>query len=735
MRSNATLWARIRPHRETLALALILMLAAFFRFWQLRSIPPGFHYDEAYEALEAWRVLTQRGYHPVFFAGNFGVEPMFIYLTSLAFMLFGLTPAVMRGVAAVMGTLTVAALYGLGQELARADDRIPPVSPLLAALVLAAMRWHVLFSRVGIEPVLVPFFLVLSLWALWRALRIGTPWSWLILGLVTGLSLYTYPAGRLVPLVVAVAIMAIALGDRGRLSRGIGDRSGSRDAYTQCTGGVTVPPRGGGLLFLPRGRSAGQWPGILLAGGVAVLIAAPLLVNFARHPDQLLLRSSQIAVEAEGAARGSLAGNLLAALGMFSLRGDRDPRSNIPGMPALDPLMSIVFLVGLGLAIWHWRRPVFSNLLLGGLIMLAPTILSEYAPHFRRALGTTPVVAMLCGLGLAAMLGRPGEGKSAQVPWRLKETGLPTAELAAGMDRLRALGRIIIVATILAGSTVLSAAAYFGRWGRDAALYYAYDQGLWEIGQYALGLPKGEPILITPRPATDATLAFAFRDGPPVRHFDGRHAFVIPSVTSGEASPATYIIIEHEDFRATHLLRGLFPEATEVRSFLDRDGEVYARAFRVPDTRSPSRQPGYPTGGRWPGLELVGYDLNQRTFRPGDTIYLQLWWRAHKPIERDWTVFTHVLGPRRPDGTTLWAGDDSPPGRGSLPTTDWSPGDLVLDEYQIRLPDDMPPGEYPLEVGLYDPARGGERAILELSPGVADPAGQDSLLLPSIRVQ
>ena len=720
MRSDPTPPGQIRPHRETLALALILILAAFFRFYQLRSIPPGFHYDEAYEALEAWRVLTQRGYHPVFFAGNFGVEPMFIYLTSLAFRLFGLraAPTVMRGVAAAMGTLTVAALYGLGRELARADDRIPPIAALLAALVLASMRWHVLFSRVGIEPVLVPFFLVLSLWALWRALRIGTPWAWLILGMATGLSIYTYPAGRLMPLTVAAAVMAIALGGRGRLSRGIGDRFG----YTQCT-------------FLSRSPGHSRRPGILLAAGVAVLIAAPLLLNFARHPDQLLLRSSQIAVGTEGATRGSLVGNLLATLGMFSLRGDIDPRSNIPGMPALDPLMSIALLIGLGLAVWRWRRPVFSSLLLAGLIMLMPTILSEYAPHFRRALGTTPVVAMLCGLGLAAMLGRPDKGQGAQVPWRLKETGLPPAELSAAMDRLRALGRIIIVATILTGSALLSAAAYFGRWGRDAALYYAYDQGLWEIGQYALGLPNGETILITPRPATDATLAFAFRDGPPVRHFDGRHAFVIPHTTTGDASPATYIIIEHEDFRATQLLRELFPGATEVKSFLDRDGDVYGRAFRVPDTRSLGRQPGYPASGRWPGMELVGYDLNQQAFRPGDTIYLQLWWHAQEPIGRDLTVFTHVLGPLRSDSTTLWAGDDSRPGRGSLPTTTWSPGDLVLDEYQLRLPDDMPPGEYPLEVGLYDPAHGSERAVLESSLGVPNLAGQDSLLLSSIRVQ
>ena len=189
-----------------LALLLITALAASLRFWQLDRIPPGFHYDEAYEALEAWRVLTQRGYHPIFFPGNFGVEPIFIYLTSLAFRLFGETPTVMRGVAALIGTLTVPALYALGRELTRSDKLVPAALPLFAAFALAIMRWHIFFSRVGIEPILVPFLLTLMLWAYWRARRTNSLVAWIAFGLMAGLGPYTYPAGRLLP------VIALALG-------------------------------------------------------------------------------------------------------------------------------------------------------------------------------------------------------------------------------------------------------------------------------------------------------------------------------------------------------------------------------------------------------------------------------------------------------------------------------------------------------------------------------------------
>ena len=80
--------------------------------------------------------------------------------------------------------------------------------------------------------------------------------------------------------------------------------------------------------------------------------------------------------------------------------------------------------------------------------------------------------------------------------------------------------------------------------------------------------------------------------------------------------------------------------------------------------------------------------------------------RNRRILIEDWTVFTHLLGPAKPDGSTVWAGHDAQPGQGSVPTTTWAPGDLILDEYQLQLPPDAPPGEYEIEVGLYDPASG-----------------------------
>ena len=78
-------WALRFTRFDWLLLLAVFALAVFFRLWQQGQVPPGFNFDEAYESLEAHRLLTQPGYHPIYFTGNWGITPLEIYLTALAF--------------------------------------------------------------------------------------------------------------------------------------------------------------------------------------------------------------------------------------------------------------------------------------------------------------------------------------------------------------------------------------------------------------------------------------------------------------------------------------------------------------------------------------------------------------------------------------------------------------------------------------------------------------------------
>jgi hypothetical protein len=102
------------------------------------------------------------------------------------------------------------------------------------------------------------------------------------------------------------------------------------------------------------------------------------------------------------------------------------------------------------------------------------------------------------------------------------------------------------------------------------------------------------------------------------------------------------------------------------------------------------------------GILLQGYDLNPEAPNPGDPLALTLFWRATETPSQDYTIFVHLVDS---SGDQV-AVADSPPVNGDYPTTLWQAGEQILDEHTMLLPADLPPGEYSLAVGLYDPNSG-----------------------------
>jgi hypothetical protein len=94
-------------------------------------------------------------------------------------------------------------------------------------------------------------------------------------------------------------------------------------------------------------------------------------------------------------------------------------------------------------------------------------------------------------------------------------------------------------------------------------------------------------------------------------------------------------------------------------------------------------------------IQLLGYDLNQRDFRPGERLKMVLYWYARQPVPYGYAVFVHVST----GGPPLAQADaQNPAGR---PTLKWTPDGYIRDPYVIILPDSLPPGEYQLTAGLY----------------------------------
>ena len=124
-------------------------------------------------------------------------------------------------------------------------------------------------------------------------------------------------------------------------------------------------------------------------------------------------------------------------------------------------------------------------------------------------------------------------------------------------------------------------------------------------------------------------------------------------------------------------------------------------------------------------VELIGYDLPAGPWQPGDTVPLTLFWQRQGPILEDYSVFVHLLDRSgQPAAQT-----DSAPVGGSRPTSGWREGEVIVDRHGLLLSDDLPPGEYALQVGLYLPATG-ERLVVKDAHG----ASADSLPLGPLEI-
>jgi hypothetical protein len=129
-------------------------------------------------------------------------------------------------------------------------------------------------------------------------------------------------------------------------------------------------------------------------------------------------------------------------------------------------------------------------------------------------------------------------------------------------------------------------------------------------------------------------------------------------------------------------------------------GKLAIQPGPPPPAATPPTHPlAFTLGGK---IALTGYDLASGPLRPGDQLDLTLHWADLAPVDLDYTVFVHVLD----SSEKVVAQRDQPPAAGARPTSSWFPDDAILDRYAIALPATLPPGDYAVEVGLYNPTDG-----------------------------
>ncbi|MBE2199288.1 MAG: DUF2142 domain-containing protein [Anaerolinea sp.] len=98
-------------------------------------------------------------------------------------------------------------------------------------------------------------------------------------------------------------------------------------------------------------------------------------------------------------------------------------------------------------------------------------------------------------------------------------------------------------------------------------------------------------------------------------------------------------------------------------------------------------------------IQLVDAQVSASSARPGDTVFVDVTWQVTGAPGSDFTTLIHLAMAGQPP----LAQADGPPLGGDYPTGVWAAGEVIVDRYELTLPEEgVADGRYPIWIGMYD---------------------------------
>jgi 4-amino-4-deoxy-L-arabinose transferase-like glycosyltransferase len=632
-------------------MAFILLAAAILRIYGLNNLsPPGLEHDEVAHWLINRDILA--GQHAIYFTEAFGHEAGFHYIQSSFQVLLGDNVLALRLPSAFAGLLLVAVSFALARRLF--DLR----TALLSASLMAILFWPIFYSRLALRAIALPLLSGLSAYFWWRGwqyglkegesiqrngdllpsrLRLDSPYlSFILAGLFAALSLYIYMAGRVVPLFYLLFTIYLLLFHHPALRR--------------------------------------RWRGVLLFFLVFLILASPLIIFLLTNPGA----EARIS-EVNGPLLGLLAGDLgpvvensLKFLAMFGLRGDPLWRQNVAYLPVFDPLIALLFYIGLLISLWRWHKPNYLFVMLWLFTAAIPSIVTIDAPSSIRIINALPVLAILPVIGL-------------EVIHIFSPLSTVTARLSPNIGRILALIGLLLLLVLNIGRTTQ---AVFQTWPANDEVQFVWQQALTEAAIYLDASSEDNAVAIggwTPETMDPPTMELSLRrEDLSLRYFDPTQSLIIPggSADQGGADQPSRIIrpaiLPLDPILEAQLTAwGALPE--EIESFT-----LYWVPGNLPIV------PRVSTGVTFDNeLTFLGYE----PLASGEVL---TYWRVVAPTGEPRSLFLHEVDE---DGQILAQGD----GLGT-PAAFWQSGDILLQKLTLDTPSEG--GGFKWRLGVYNPETG-----------------------------
>lgn len=640
------------------AATALLLLAAFFRLWHLSTAPSGIQAEELVN-VQLSQELRHGHVSVIYEEAQPAREGLYLAVLAGSTAITGEGLILWRLPSVWLSMLFLAAAFSLMRRLFGG-----PIALLTLAL-LAVSFWSLWVSRAILHITLMPLVTVLVMYTLLRAYQfeeINDASLWFtIAGLLIGIAQYIHvTAWALIVIFIAVAIYHRVM-----------DREVFRD----------------------------HWENVIYSMSLVAALSLPLMLFLIKHPGARQPVHSLQAAEWLAAIPQSI----LSTITSLAWRGDASPFHNIPGRPAMSLPIGLLMGIGIGVALFRWRRPAYALILvwLGAGLLAAGMLSTE--PDFEMMALLLPVIFLFPAMGLSALV----DGMR---------------QVVSGAAQQAAIRAMLAVTTLLlVGITVRTYQDFFQVWPALADVQDGYQSELGVLAHYLDAGHDPTPISICSTPVDQTPNAFALsnqgmfqilmhRQDVPIRYFDCTHSLVLanggesqrlifPRGHYYEALPGP--LLAWMRYAHDERIAGIGPD---VLMRIDAQQPLADKAGSFITTAPTAWPP--EAGGTLASLPVpfatnvtfLGYVIRDDTITATDWVEMTTYWRLDGPPPSELTMFAHLLG----NPVVVIAQEDNL----AVQIGTLHPRDVFLEYSMIQTPGSMAAGLYPLSVGLYLPSTG-----------------------------
>lgn len=347
---------------------ILFLLSCFIVFFRFNSIPATLTFDEI-EFAKFALLLEDKPYTP-YSPYATGHATLYFYIILFSMNVFGVSAFALRLPAAIFGVLTPVVFffvlyYSLKKIHILHSQKLHHILTVIGTFLFITQRWYFNFARFSFEGTFLLFLELCSLLFFLRYIEHRQK-QWLIpAGIFAGLAYNSYQPGRLFIFLIGAALFLYIL---ERKQNRLDFSFFSRKTLTTFV-----------TLLVP-----------------FIIVITPLSLYLSQNQD---VRMYQLFYPANNEMTVSeklefFKRNLVGTTLMFTTKGDVNGRHNYPNKPALNPIMSVLFIGGLLIALWQMRDKMNQLYIMYFFLSVIPTLLTYpwENPNMLRTITTLPSI-------------------------------------------------------------------------------------------------------------------------------------------------------------------------------------------------------------------------------------------------------------------------------------------------------------------------------------------------------